>query len=85
MLGLTASAAVYFLIVSFALQGRTWAIAVSVAIAAVLLAFLFYAVTFLVGWALAVVEKEMRKPPEAQSPFASSSPPPQIIPPEGPL
>ncbi len=85
MLGLTASAAVYFLIVSFALRGRTWAIAVSVAIAVVLLTFLVYAVVFLVGWVFAIVEQEMRKPPEAQSPFASSAPPPQIIPPEGPL
>lgn len=73
------------LVLTFAVRGRLWAIAVSVGIASLLLAFLSYAFVFGVAYAVATAANLLRGAAAGPStPFATAEPPPQIIPPDEP-
>ena len=73
------------LILTFAVRGRVWAIAVSVGIAGLLLAFVGYAFVFGVAYVVAFTAGLLRGTAAGPStPFATAEPPPQIIPPDEP-
>ncbi|NLF69382.1 MAG: hypothetical protein GX575_10055 [Candidatus Anammoximicrobium sp.] len=75
----------FFLVLAFAVRGRVWAIAVSVGVASLLLAFLGYAFVFGVAYVVASIASLLRgAAPGPASPFATAEPPPQIIPPDEP-
>ena len=84
LLGLMTVSSFFFLVVSFAYQRQLWAIAVSVAVASVVVVFLFYALAFLAAWVVASFAGFSRTKTQIRSPFASAGPPPQIIPPQEP-
>jgi hypothetical protein len=67
---------VFFLIASLAVQGYLWATAVSLAVAALVMTFLLYAVTFQVTFVLAQFVGVLRPAARPQSPFAQDTPPP---------
>ena len=75
------------LVLSYAMQGREWAIAVSLALGAVPLLFLLHALAFAVAWGFAQVANAiggMAYKPKGVSPFATAGPPRQILPPAEP-
>ncbi len=75
----------FFLILAAAVRGQTWAIAVSIAVASLLLAFLGYAVAFGVALMVAWTTSLLRSAPvQPATPFATAEPPAQIIPPVEP-
>ena len=74
----------FFLILSFAVRGQAWAIAVSLSVGSLLLAFLCYAVVFGLAALIAAARGLLRAAPRSDTPFATAEPPPQIIPPEEP-
>jgi len=75
----------FFLILTFAVRGRLWAIAVSVGVASLLLAFLGYAAVFGVAYVVASIVSLLRGAAAGPAtPFATAEPPPQIIPPDEP-
>ena len=75
----------FFLILTFAVRGRVWAIAVSVGVASLLLAFLGYAAVFGVAYLVASIANLLRGTAAGPAtPFATAEPPPQIIPPDEP-
>jgi hypothetical protein len=84
LLSLTTVAAVFSLVVHLALQGRAWAIAVSVTAASLALAFFLYAVFFAVAYLAASFQGLFRGRPTDGSPFATAEPPPQLVPPQEP-
>ena len=79
LLMLTTVCAVFFFILTLAIQGSQWATAVSVAMAALLLSMLVQASTFGVAWAFTSLFGLFRAPESATSPFASSRPPPHVV------
>ncbi len=74
----------YFFVLSFAVAGQAWAIAVSLCVGSLLLAFFCYAVVFGLAALIAAGRGLLRPAPRCDSPFATAEPPPQIIPPEEP-
>jgi len=74
----------FFFILSFAVGGQAWAIAVSLSVGSLLLAFLCYAVVFGLAAMIASAQARMRPAPRCDTPFATAEPPAQIIPPEEP-
>jgi hypothetical protein len=74
----------FFFILSFAVSGQAWAIAVSLSVGSVLLAFLCYAAVFGSAALIASVQARMRPAARCETPFATAEPPAQIIPPEEP-
>ena len=72
------------LVLSYAMQGQPWAIAVSVGLATIPLLFLLHMATFVAAWLIAqgltFMESRLR-PATTSSPFAASGPPKQIVPP----
>ena len=74
----------FFLVLSFAVGGQAWAIAVSLSVGSLLLAFVCYAVVFGLAALIAAVRGLLRPTPRGDTPFATAEPPPQIIPPEEP-
>ena len=74
----------FFFILSFAFRGQAWAIAVSLSVGSLLLAFLGYGMVFGLAAAIASVRALLRPAPPCDSPFATAEPPAQIIPPEEP-
>ena len=75
------------LVLSYAIQGREWAIAVSLALGAIPLLFLLHALAFAVAWGFAQISNGisgMAYKPKGASPFASAGPPRQIVPPVEP-
>ncbi len=73
------------LILTFAVRGRAWAIAVSAGIAGLLLALVGYAFVFGVAYVVAFTAGLLRGNAGGPStPFATAEPPPQIIPPDEP-
>ena len=84
LLGLTAICSVFFLVLASAIRGQLWAIALSIAVASAVVAFLCYAAFFGVAYIMASVFGLVRTQPRGGSPFAAGAPPPQIIPPEEP-
>lgn len=67
-----------------AVRGSAWGIAVSVALATLVATAGLYAVTFLLAWGISRVGVRARKR-HAASPFATHTPPPQILKPRDPL
>lgn len=84
LLFLTAICAVFFFIVTLAVQGSHWATAVSVAIAGLVLTMLVQAGTFGLAWSITSLFGLFRVEESASSPFASAKPPPQYIEPQMP-
>ena len=84
LFGLMTVSSFFFLVVSFAYQRQLWAIAVSVAVASVVVVFFFYGLAFMAAWLVASVAGFSRTKTQIRSPFASAGPPPQIIPPQEP-
>jgi hypothetical protein len=77
-------AGVFFLVVSLALQGRIWAIALSVSLGSLVLVFLMYALFFGLAFAVVSIRRPFRHRPVLGTPFATSEPPPQLVPPQEP-
>ncbi len=74
----------FFLVVSLAIQGKTWAIAASLSGASVVVTFLLYAAFFGFAYVLASIFGVFRQRPTGGSPFANAELPPQIVPPQEP-
>ena len=73
------------LILAFAVRGRVWAIAASVGVGSLLLAFLGYAFAFGVAYVVAAMAGLLRGTDAGPAtPFATAEPPPQILPPDEP-
>jgi hypothetical protein len=83
LLAIISACAVFFLVLSLAVQGRVWAIAISVAVGSAVLAMILFALLFQLAYVLATLIGSVRKPQRPQSPFAQHTPPPRHIPPEG--
>lgn len=84
LLLLTTVCGVFFAVLTAALRGQIWAAAVSIAVAAVALAFIVYGLLFLWAYVWAGIFGLGRSQSRGASPFASAGPPPQLIPPEDP-
>jgi hypothetical protein len=84
LLMLTTVCAVFFAIVALALRDHIWAIGVSVGVGSLILAFACYGAVFGVAYVLASLVGAFGRPPSGGTPFATATPPPQIIPPEEP-
>jgi hypothetical protein len=74
----------FFFILSFAVRGQAWAIAISLSVGSLLLAFLGYGMVFGLATLIASIQALMRPAPRCDTPFATAAPPPQIIPPDEP-
>ena len=73
------------LFLAAAVRGRVWAIAASVGVASLLLAFLGYALAFGVAYVVAATAGLLRGIGAGPAtPFATAEPPPQILPPDEP-
>ena len=59
ILVLLSLSSVFFLVLAVAVRGHAWAIGVSVGIASLFLAFLLYALLFLMAWAFTPVRREL--------------------------
>jgi len=79
LLLLTTFCAVFFFVMTLAVQGSQWAVAVCVATGGLLLSMLMQAGTFGVAWAFTSFFGLFRRDELASSPFASAKPPPQYI------
>jgi hypothetical protein len=84
LLLLTTVCGVFFLVVTLAVRGQAWAIAVSMAVACLAVCFLGYAVFFGLAFLVARVVAMLRPAPARDTPFSTAERPPQIIPPEDP-
>ncbi len=74
----------FFFVLSFAVGGQAWAIAVSLGVGSLLLAFLCYGAVFGLAALVASARGLLRPAPRCETPFATAEPPAQIIPPEEP-
>ena len=81
---LMAVSGVFFLIVAQAVRGQAWAMGVSLAGAGLLLSFLVYGALFGLAYLLASVLGLFRQPVPVSTPFATTQPPVQMVPPEDP-
>lgn len=80
LLGLTALAAVFALVASFAYRGDPWAIALVGAFGGLVLSFVAFAGMWVVAMGVGgVVRGLRRRQPVAESPFAMHKPAPQVI------
>jgi hypothetical protein len=84
LLLLITAISVFCLIVAQACRGQAWAIGFSLAVAYLALAFVVYGVLFGLAYLLAALRGRARTRVGVSSPFATSEPPPQIIPPGDP-
>jgi len=75
---------VLFFVLSLAVRGQAWALAVWLSVGSLLLAFLAYAVVFGLAALVASLRAVLRPAQQTSSPFATAEPPAQIIPPEEP-
>jgi hypothetical protein len=72
-------------IIAQASRGHAWAIAISMAVAGLVLCFLVYAALFSAAFTLAAMfGLTRRRAVVAASPFAAAQPPEQLVPPEDP-
>ncbi len=88
LLIITALAGCFSLVVSQAVQGADWAIGFSIAALSLVVLAMLFAITFVMamvfhGGTRAI--EEFLAPPKGSSPFASSGPPPQQLPPSEPV
>jgi hypothetical protein len=87
LLVLTTVCAGLSLVVSYAVQQKPWAIAFSLGMALIPLAFLLYAITFLVAWLCSQMLQALGgrgRVAQGASPFATAGLPRQIVPPTEP-
>ncbi|MCY2989728.1 MAG: hypothetical protein NTY19_17900 [Planctomycetota bacterium] len=82
LLFVTAVCGVFFAIVASALRQHVWAMAVSIGVGSLVLAFLCYGASFGVAYVLTSLLGVLHRVPRGGSPFAGVAPPPQIIPPD---
>ena len=62
----------FFFILSFAVRGQAWAIAVSLSVGSLLLAFLGYGIVFGLAALIASMQALMRPAPRCDTPFATA-------------
>lgn len=87
LLALTTVCAGLSLVLSYAVQGKAWAIALSLGMGLIPLAFLLYALTFLFAWLCSQLSQALGGRghiARGSSPFATAGPPRQIVPPTEP-
>ena len=84
LLGFTAVAALFSLVLAQAANGQPWAIGFVIALGSLVLVFGTYAWFFAVAWIFALLRRSVAGRPQASSPFASAGPPAQLIPPRQP-
>ncbi len=85
MLGIMTVCGLFFLVVSLGIRGHVWAAAIAIAVAGLVLAIVVQAVFFVVAYWAAIVAESMFPKRHHRSPFASHTPPPQLLPPDEPL
>jgi hypothetical protein len=84
LLGLIVVAAGISLILAQTRNNQAWALAIVIAMQSVLLVFGIYAWFFAMAWFVALLRRNIARPPVASSPFASAGPPAQLVPPRQP-
>lgn len=84
LLGFTAVAALFSLVLAQAANGQPWAIGVVIALESLVLVFFTYAWFFAVAWVFAFIRRSIAGKPRGSSPFASAGPPAQLVPPRQP-
>ena len=84
LLLLTTVCAVFFAIVAWGLRGNSGALALSIAVGSLVLAFVCYGAVFGVAYVLASLLGVFQRRPTGGTPFATAAPPPQILPPDEP-
>ena len=72
------------LVAMFAVQGSLWALAVTISLLGLSVSFVAYALVFAVAYLLASSVAMARASATSGTPFATQTPPPQIIPPNEP-
>lgn len=78
---LTTFCAVLFIVMAQAVRGRTWAMAITGAVAFVGFTFILYAASFLSAYALAQGTRTLNPPEKSQNPFIREGAyPPQMVP-----
>lgn len=80
----TAVCAVFSLVIAGAVRGQPWAIGMTAAFAALLAVMLLHPLAFAFASVLASLRGQLNPPPPGASPFATSGPPKQIVPPSPP-
>ena len=76
--------AVFFLVVALAVDGKPWAVGVSVALSSLVVIAVIHAFMFFLIWPLTEHRRRVARVRQPDSPFATDAPPPQIIPPNEP-
>ena len=84
LLLLTAGCAVLFLVMSLALRGQVWAMAISIGVLSLVVAAIFYALAFVITWPLAEFFDFVSKQKKPTAPFAQYRPAPKLLTPEEP-
>jgi len=70
-------------VVTLAIRGHEWALAITIAVASLFTVFTFHACVFCVAWLISLVGGLLKTKQSVGSPFAYQQPPPQhITPPE---
>ena len=85
MLLLISGCSVLFLVLSMAVRGHYWAIAVSLGMGSILLTFLAFALFFQVSFVLAKFLGLLRPKQRPVSPFAKDTAPPTYVAPSNPM
>jgi hypothetical protein len=80
----TAVCAVFSLVIAGAVRGQSWAIGVTAGFAALVAVMLLHPLAFGLALILSSLRVKVTPPPAGASPFATSGPPRQIIPPAPP-
>jgi flagellar motor component MotA len=83
-LGLMTAIGVLSVVISFATRGHFWAMAVCAALVCLMLIFALHFATFMVTFPVALIDATLRAQKQPTTPFATSQPPPQIMPPQEP-
>lgn len=84
LLGFTAVAGLISLVLAQAVRGEPWAVGVAIGLCSLLPVFAAYAWFFAVAWLFALLRRGLSTTPRASSPFATSGPPAQLVPPMEP-
>lgn len=74
----------FFSVASFAYRGNRWAIAIFIALGSLFIVAALHAMAFLGAWVLSLIVGSRWRAPMPRSPFADSSPSPQVIAPTEP-
>jgi len=80
----TAGLAVFAWVVSQAVHGENWAVAICIAAAGIPTMFMLYAGVFLLAYVIARTMSPVRREGDTANPFASAGLPPQLVPPRAP-